>query len=408
MLSRRVGVRHLETVEDAVQSALAVALEAWKTAPVPDNPSAWLYRVAANRLVGDLRQSARRLRILEGISKTGLLSRPLPSGSDAMEEIEDDLLRMLFFCCDDGMPQEAQVVLALKTLCGFDVREIALRLFTSEENVYKRLSRAREVLRKKGYQAGRMSVFELSSRLPDVHHVLHQLFAEGYLSTHAAFSVRNDLCQEAIRLTKLLARNPVCSTPETFALLALMSFHSARTSARVDAAGGLILLEDQDRNLWDKQLIQSGLHWLKRSAQGSRYSRYHAEAAISAEHCLAPSFSETRWAQIVHHYDLLISASPSAVLELNRAVAVAEISGPAHALGILEKMSPPNWLAASYLWTAVLGDLHLRNGSADLAAPFVERAYETAPSQTIRELLRRRFERHRANADIPSVGPAES
>ena len=171
-----------------------------------------------------------------------------------------------------------------------------------------------------------------------------------------------------------------------------MHLHSARTSARVDGSGGLILLEDQDRSLWNKKLIQSGLSWLELSAQGNNYSRYHAEAAISAEHCLAPSFSTTRWDQIVHHYDLLLSVAPSAILQLNRAIAIAEATGPAEALAVLEHLLPPTWLVTSYLWAAALADLHLRNGSPGLANEYIAKAYESAPTPAVKALLRHRFE----------------
>jgi predicted RNA polymerase sigma factor len=299
---------------------------------------------------------------------------------------------MLFFCCDPALPIESQLVLSLKTLCGFDVREIGQRLFISEENVYKRLARARSRL-KAGHRhgIGSHSAATDPARLEGVQRVLYQLFSEGYLSTHLDFAIRNDLCQEAIRLTNLLVQSSIGATPETAALLALMYFHEARSSSRVDGSGGLVLLEDQDRGLWDRELIQMGLGWLELSARGDNYSRYHAEAAIAVEHCLAPSFSETNWNKIIHHYDLLISAEPSVLHELNRAVATAQASGPRAALALLEHVLPPSWLAASYLWSAVLADLHFRNGALELGNRFFAKAYEYAPSPAIKKLLSRRF-----------------
>ena len=266
--------------------------ERWKSSPLPADPSAWLYRVAANRLIGDLRQHSRRLAILERHSKTEFRSSSSLPEAVSEDEIADDLLKMLFFCCDNTMPIESQLVLALKTLCGFDVREIAQRLFTSEENVYKRLGRARGHMTSKKKSAIESTPLEYSTRLPAFHHVLYLLFTEGYLSTQFDFSVRNDLCREAIRLAELLVHSSVGATPETAALLALMYFHSARTSARVDGSGGLVLLEDQDGSMWNRKYIQSGLSWLELSAQGKQYSRYHAEAAIAAE--LGPSRSPSR------------------------------------------------------------------------------------------------------------------
>lgn len=390
ILSRRWGVVHLEAIEDAIQGALVKALEAWKGGPVPQDPSAWLYRVASNRLIGDLRQRNRRRAILERHAPAFPGSTPASEpGTEffSEREITDDVLNLMAFCCDPNLAPESQLVLALKTLCGFDVREIALRLFLTEDNVYKRLARARAHLRsRRARGGGRLD----AARVAGVLRVLYSLFAEGYLSTRLEGALRNDLCDEALRLARLLAGHPVGDTPETSALVALMLLHRARSSSRM-GAGGLVLLEDQDRALWSRDLIHQGLGWLERSARGDRYSRYHAEAAIAAEHCLAPSFSQTNWETIVHQYDLLIALEPSALHELNRAVAVAEARGPAAALALLEHTLPPNWLALSFGWSAVLADLHRRNGNRYLAHRYYTRALVSAPSPEVARLLERRF-----------------
>ena len=268
MLSRRVGVKHLEAVEDAVQSALMTALENWKTVPLPDNPSAWLFRVAHNDLMGELRLRAGRRRILEQNAKEDIgLSE---GGPDAFleGEVRDDLLRMLFVCCDEAIPVNSQLVLSLKILCGFSIREIALRLFTSEASIYKRFSRARSQLRDLPTPFGELTEEQYSSRLPALHRVLYLLFTEGYLSSHTELAIRRELCNEAIRLAVILAEHPIGQTAETSALLALMHLHRARMTARQDTSGGLLLLEEQDRELWDRQGIQLGLEWLARSAEG--------------------------------------------------------------------------------------------------------------------------------------------
>jgi predicted RNA polymerase sigma factor len=194
-----------------------------------------------------------------------------------------------------------------------------------------------------------------------------------------------------MRLTEILADHPVGATPETFALLALMHLHSARMSGREDASGGLLLLEEQDRSLWDAGEIQVGLAWLARSAQGDLFSRYHAEAGIAAEHCLAPSFAATRWNRIAECYALLERAAPSALHTLNRALAVAEWRGPEDGLAILDGLEPPSWLEGSYLWAAVLADLHRRCGHDDRARRYAGAAFASAPSAAVRELLRRRL-----------------
>jgi predicted RNA polymerase sigma factor len=183
----------------------------------------------------------------------------------------------------------------------------------------------------------------------------------------------------------------VGAAPETFALLALMHLHVARLSGRVDAAGGLLLLEEQDRTQWDREHMQLGMAWLQRAASGDTFSRFHAEAGIAAEHCLAPSFAETRWREIVDLYAHLERIAPSPLHTLNRAIAIAEWQGPAAALAIVNELAPPAWLEGSYLWDAVLADLHGRAGHADISRVHRDRAIESAPTDAVRQLLRRRL-----------------
>jgi RNA polymerase sigma factor (sigma-70 family) len=391
MLSRRVGRHHLETVEDAVQCALLAAVESWSRGSVPENPTAWLFRVAHNRVAGELRRQARRDRL---VAQQGLDDADAAVAAPASVlggDVRDDLLRMLFVCCDDSIPVESQLVVALKILCGFDVREIAERLFTSEANVYKRLARARSRLRELPVEPGDLTGDQLASRLSAVQSILYLLFTEGYLSS-AEESIREELCDEAKRLAGILAEHPLGATPETFALLALMHLHAARMAARQDGSGGLVLLADQDRARWDQREIQTGLAWLARSAQGDVFSRYHAEAGIAAEHCLASSFEETRWDRIVESYALLERLAPSALHTLNRAVAIAEWLGPASGLAVLAELQPPPWLADSFMWAAVLSDLHQRCGHDEIAQRYREAALASAPSAAVSNMLTRRLQ----------------
>jgi RNA polymerase sigma factor (sigma-70 family) len=392
VLSSRVGVCHIEDIEDAVQSALMTALETWTKSGLPDKPSAWLFRVANNSLLGVLRQRNSRRQLLE--EHVGKNCETLEDGPEmfAPDELQDDLLRMLFVCCDEAIPVESQLALALKTLCGFDIREIALRLFTSEANVYKRLNRARKRLRELNIRPAEMNDADLSQRQSAVHQILYLIFTEGHLSANTDMAIRRQLCDEGIRLTTLLADHPVRQTPETQALLALMHLHSARLSSRQDASGGLLLLEEQDRDLWNPSEIRQGLARLAESAQGDTFSRYHAEAGIAAEHCLAPSFSETRWDRLAENYELLERIAPSAIHKLNRAVAVAEWKSPAEGLLILEESQPPTWLTGSYLWSAVLADLHGRCGHEQEASRYGNIALNSAPSAPIKQLLHRRLQ----------------
>jgi RNA polymerase sigma factor (sigma-70 family) len=386
-LTRKVGVQHLELVEDAVQSALLAALSAWTETAVPEDPRAWVYRVAYNRLIQDLRQESGRSRILERLAADADETDVAVSE----REVHDDMLRMLFVCCDEAIPFESRLVLALKTLCGFSTGEIALRLFTSEANVHKRLGRARDRLRDTLPDVETPPLEQLPSRLSGVYGVLYLLFNEGYLSAHNEHAIRRELCDEAIRLTTLLAGHPVGAVPETFALLALMHLHVARLGSRVDAMGGLLLLEEQDRSTWDRERMRVGAEWLARSASGDAFTRFHAEAAIAAEHCFAPSFDTTRWKKIAELYQMLEGIAPSPLHTLNRAVAVAEWQGPEAGLAVLDGLAPPAWLSGSYLWDAALADLHRRARHLEIAQQHTDRALASAPTDAVRDLLRRRL-----------------
>jgi predicted RNA polymerase sigma factor len=253
------------------------------------------------------------------------------------------------------------------------------------------LARARDRLREHPPDVETPPLETLRSRLPSVYGVIYLLFNEGYLSAHAEHAIRRELCDEAIRLATLLAEHPVGAVPETFALLALMHFHTARLGARLDGMGGLLLLEEQDRSLWDRERIQLGGKWLARAASGDVFSRFHAEAGIAAAHCFAPCFADTPWSEIADLYAMLERVAPSPLNTLNRAVAVAECQGAAAGLALLEGLAPPAWLAGSHLWDAVLGDLHRRAGNADASRHHRDRALASAPTEAVRQLLRRRL-----------------
>jgi RNA polymerase sigma factor (sigma-70 family) len=393
LLVRRVGLQHLEAVEDAVQAALLAALTAWVADGVPDNPGAWLYRVAHNQLLGVLRKAQGHRLLLDRAASHDADDGAEPVSPAFAGEVQDELLRMLFVCCDEKIPDESRLVLALKTLCGFSTGEIAFRLFTTEANVYKRLARARDRLRESALETQTPPLDSLRSRLPSVHSIVYLMFNEGYLGTHAEHAIRAELCEEAIRLATLLASHPVGAEPPTHALLALMHLHAARLASRQDATGGLLLLEEQDRTLWDAAHLQQGATWLARAAQGEAFTRFHAEAGIAAEHCFAPSFADTRWNEIAELYAMLERIDPSPLHTLNRAVAVAEGQGPRAGLAVLEGLVPPAWLEGHYLWDAVLADLHGRAGNVEVAERHRGQALAAAPSAAVRQLLQRRLSR---------------
>jgi len=374
ILSRRFGVHRIELCEDAAQTALLQATRSWPSNQ-PDDPGAWLYRVAHNHVLDELRREKRDERYLAELDP-----------AYAQQEIQDDVLRLLFVCADPAIPPESQLVLALKTLCGFSTEEIALRLFQSEDAIHKRLQRARARLR----EHAEVQCID-PERVHGVLHMLYLLFNEGYSSAQPDRVIRRELCDEALRLVLMLGEDPADALPDTDALVALMCFHAARFDARVDGMGGLLLLEEQDRSLWDRELVRRGLVHLVRSARGETPSRYHAEAGIAAEHCLAPSYAETNWEQIVRLYEVLERIAPSPLNVLNRAIALAEWKGPDAGLAALEAIEPPSWLLGFYLWDATLGELHRRRGDRDLALAHTKRALTAAPTNPEKALLERRM-----------------
>ncbi|MGL1904309.1 MAG: sigma-70 family RNA polymerase sigma factor [Fibrobacterales bacterium] len=391
ILSNRFGLQYIEIIEDAVQTALIKAIESWPVNGEPDAPSAWLYRVAHNTILDVLRQTGNRQNLVEKYHSDLVAASIDETQPFFKNEAQDDLLRMVFVCCDASIPVESQLVLALKILCGFSIREIALRLFISEANVYKRLERGRGQLANLSIDVVFLTPTEYKKRLPVVMSVLYQLFTEGYLSSHEDAAIRAELCGEAIRLTTYVSMHPSGETPEVCALLALMHLHTARIPARHNDMGGLFLLEEQDRSLWDHDHITLGIHWLEQSAAGDHFSRYHAEAGIAAAHCLAPTFEDTPWGDIVGYYELLNTVAPSAMHRLNWAIAEAELHDASAGLALLETVKPPTWLEGSYLWSAVFADLYYRNGDNTLARAYKKSALDSAPNSFIKELLDRRL-----------------
>jgi RNA polymerase sigma-70 factor (ECF subfamily) len=375
----------MELCEDAAQTALLRATQAWSS-QLPDDPGAWLYRVAHNHVLDELRREKRDQRYLAEVN-----------AGYAQQEVHDDVLRLLFVCADPAIPAESQLVLALKTLCGFSIEEIALRLFQSEDAINKRLQRARARLRENA---------ELRSLDPErVHSVLHMLyllFNEGYSSAQPDRMIRRELCNEALRLALMLEEDPAGALPETDALIALMCFHAARFDARADDTGDLLLLEKQDRSLWDRELVQRGLAQLMRSARGETLSRYHAEAGVAAEHCLAPSYAETNWQEIVRLYEVLECIAPSPLNVLQRAIALSEWKGPEAGLAALEVIEAPSWLSGYYLWDATLGELYRRCGDCERALAHTKRALAAAPTNPEKALLERRMQQICEQASGPT------
>lgn len=384
-LTRQWGIRHLGLVEDVVQSALLRALTSWSLRGVPAEPGAWLYRVASRLIIDALRRDLRW---------APLHGREVAVSAEARDadEVGDDQLRMIFVCCDEAVPAESQVAVALKTLCGFDIAEISRALLTSEANVARRISRAKEKLRAAGIDPAALTPAMIRGRLETVLAVLYLLFNEGYSSTCDDRLVRQELCEEAVRLAAVLADHPLTRGPMTAAFLALLLFHASRLAARVDDGGMLLLLAEQDRGAWDRRLIAEAFRWFGLAARGDQVTRYHAEAWVAAEHCRAGSFAQTHWGRIVQAYDLLVRLAPSPIHELNRAIAVAERDGPEAGWQALQAIDAARLPQHYHLWSATAGELARRRGDLGAARAHLAEARRLARTEVERQFLRRRLE----------------
>jgi RNA polymerase sigma-70 factor (ECF subfamily) len=393
-LTRSFGVQHLSLAEDVVQEALARALHIWPYYGVPENPSAWLTQVAKN-LALDVVRREKSFRDKEPAIVATIESVPThPATVDALrfeDEIGDDTLRMLFVCCHPELGQDAQVALALKTLCGFSTLEIGRAFLTTEATIAKRLTRAKQRLRDSDVTFELPVGKELAERFHSVLQTLYLLFNEGYKASGGDRLVREDLCHEAIRLVKALVAHPVGNQAATHALLALMLLNTSRLGSRVDPEGNLLRLEEQDRSSWDREMIALGIFHLGRSAMGEELSDYHLQAAIAACHCTAPDYGSTDWPRILGLYDQLAKIDGSPVIALNRAIAVANVHGPAEGLQAIEKIHDREKLESYHLLYAVLGDLESRLEHLPAAAKHFQRALKLAETTSERAFLAKRL-----------------
>ena len=390
-LTRVFGPAHLQLAEEVVQDALVKALQQWPYSGVPDNPGAWLMRVARNGALDALRRDisfrGRAGEIAAEIGRTGDALAADPIALDGL--LRDDELRMIFLCCHPSLPRDARVALSLKTVGGFSVTEIARALLASEPAIAQRLVRAKRQLRDAGAVFELPGGAQLETRLESVLEVIYLLFNEGY-SAHAGDDlVRRDLCGEALRLARLVAGSATTSAPAAHALTALIAFQAARMFARVDGAGDLVLLDHQDRGLWDPHLIALGFAHFERSAAGPAMTAYHMQAAIAAVH--AGGHATTPWDAVLSLYDDLLLLNPSPVVALNRAVALSKVSGPARALEAIAALESDTALANYYLLPAVKGRLLAEMGDRVRAAAAFREALERPCSEPERRWLMRRL-----------------
>lgn len=391
-LTKMFGLHHLDFAEDVVQDALCKALETWSTHGFPDNPSAWLMRVARNRAIDLIKRDNRFRDLTPDLTQfLKLQEAPPEDAPDFEKEIQDDQLRLMFSCCHPDLSIEAQVTLILKTLCGFSISEIAHALLASKDSIEKRLVRARKLFRRSGNLVEITNAVEVSQRIESVYHVIYLLFNEGYHGSHSKQRVREDLCFEAIRLTLLLSEHPKGKTPKTHALLALFCFHAARLSSRMEDDGSLIQLEIQDRSKWDQDLMSQGFHYLEKASMGNDLSEYHLEAGIASLHCASLTYETTNWTQILELYDLLYQLKPSPIVALNRAIALGKARGPEAGLVALRQISDLAKLKNYPFYPAAQGEFHLLAGSPGEAAKHFSQAIKQARNPSETNFFERKF-----------------
>jgi RNA polymerase sigma factor (sigma-70 family) len=386
------GVEHLELAEDVVQEALGRALQTWPFHGVPENPAAWIMRASRNLALDVVRrQKTFRDKEAEIIR---IMDRPEKAPDQTVfldKEIADDRLRMMFVCCHPVVPEEAQVALALNTLCGFSVMEISRAFLTTDAAIAKRLTRAKQKIRDEKIPFEIPEGEELARRLDTVLTALYLLFNEGYKASSGERLVREDICHEAIRLTRLLAENPAGNRPKTHALLALMLLNAARIPARVDDEGNLLRLQEQDRTKWDKAMIARGMFHFAQSAAGNELTEYHLQAGISALHCAARDYESTAWTEILALYDQLSAMDNSPVVALNRAIVVANIEGPEAGLNAIAAIEDLDKLESYYLLHAALGEFEERLNHRAAAAAHFRKALELAELKSEKIFLEKRL-----------------
>jgi len=377
-----------EAAEEALHDAFTAAMESWPRDGVPANPAGWFVSVGRFKAIERLRRRARFDDSLARIAERIEMEVPESGGADD-EGIEDDRLRLVFTCCHPALAPEARIALTLREVCGLATEEIARAFLAPPATIAQRIVRAKAKIREERIPYGVPARDELQERLDGVLRVVYLVFNEGYSASSGATLLRGDLSGEAIRLGRLLAE--LLPDPEVEGLLALMLLQESRRAARSTAAGDIVLLEDQDRSLWDRGQIAEGTALVERALRSRRFGPYTIQAAIAAVHAEATSFPATDWEQLVGLYDVLLRAEPSPVVELNRAVAVAMRDGPEAGLELVDRILARGELDEYHLAHAARADLCRRLGRKMEARASYERALDLARQEPERRFLERRL-----------------
>ncbi len=378
-----------EAAEEALHDAFAAAVEQWARDGVPANPRAWLVSTGRFKAIDGMRRRARYDASLTELAKQLECSTTIDAEEWSEESVEDDRLRLIFTCCHPALSPEAQVAMTLREVCGLTTDEIARAFLATPPTIAQRIVRAKAKIRDARIPYEVPSESDLPDRLDAVLRVIYLVFNEGYSATSGGSVTRHDLSAETIRLGRLLIE--LLPEPEALGLLALMLLHDSRRAARTSPTGDLILLEDQDRSLWNRDQITEGVSLVERALSSQRIGPYTLQAAIAAVHAQAPSAAATDWAQIVGLYDVLMRSDPSPVVELNRAVAVAMRDGPLAGLTFIDAILARGDLANYHLAHAARAELCRRLGRTVEARASYERALSLTQQEPERRFLKRRL-----------------
>jgi RNA polymerase sigma-70 factor (ECF subfamily) len=391
-----IGItRDFDLAEESAQEAFTAAVEQWRVSGIPEFPRAWIIQTARHKAIDRIRRKALLKEKLETYVADGLAPTIEEPDYD-IGEIPDDRLRLIFTCCHPALAPEAQVALTLRTLCGLETDEIARAFVVPATTMAQRLVRAKRKIRDAGIPYSVPQTNDMAERIGAVLTVIYLVFNEGYAATRGGPLVRTDLCAEAIRLGRLVRTLMGPQPPaEATALLALMLLHDARREARLDEAGDLVVLEEQDRSRWNRRQIAEALPLVEEALAGGP-GPFALQAAISAVHCQAARAVDTDWPQIVSLYDVLERLQPSPIVSLNRAVALAMASGPEAGLEIVDRLAASSDLDGYHLLHAARADLLRRMGAWAEAAKSYRRALELVTNQSERRFLERRLREVRA------------
>lgn len=402
------GTNNLILVEDIVQDTLTEAISNWTYKGIPENPIAWLYTVAKNKTLNAIKRNRYQEKYISEnlyFQKNQQITEMSLTGAFLEESISDDQLRMMFMCCHPSISKDSQIALILKTLCGFNISEIAKSFLTNNESINKRLVRARKTIREDSVPFEVPSNQQLVNRVDAVLEALYLLFNEGYSASNGEALIREELCTESIRLAEMVVNHKfITNKSDVYALIALMQLNSSRFKAREDNNGNIFTLSQQNRSLWDFHIMEQGFSNLEKSAQNHQISKYHILATISAYHCSAKDFKSTDWKSILTLYDKLLSIDNSPIIILNRAIALSNLGSVKKAIQELDTIENDKLIKSNYLFYSTKAEFYFQIKDYTIAKKTLKKAIELAPLTTEKRMLENRFQEYfadKSNNDVP-------